>query len=298
MHTEPRRPSSIRLIATSLVLIVTACLLSRAIGKTSPPLADLLRTADSVVLGRIDTVISDNTAVANATLSPLLWLKGGTGSSASIPVRLYRTGLRDGLVALWVLKRDANGHLEETYPWMRLLPNNWFDLPDFERQQLFNIVRHVATQPVSGLSLHILLLPDRQLSAVQVFVCVSNSLATPIVIPISSRLSTSTLQIIGPAKETKISLLESHYTDNSEIAPFAVPSGQQMCLPTLLENSYQSAQITVKQQPLIGKYTVRARLEVGNHGKNGLSWGDFRRPQHAKIWHGVITARLSTTIKN
>jgi len=211
-------------------------------------------------------------------------------------LHFHRTGARDGLIALWLLKRDAKGHLGETYPWMRLPPKNWFDLPDLERQQVFTIIQHVATPPVSGLALHILLLPDRQLSAVQVFVCVSNSLETPIVIPISRKLSSSMLHLVGPSKDTTISLLDPKYADDSAIAPLVVPARQKMCLPTSLYDSYQSAQITIKEQPLIGKYTIRATLDVTNRNNSGLFREDSQPPQGAKIWQGALTAELSTTI--
>ena len=149
------------ILCSQLILFPTIALIVEiAMGKTTLSIQDLLNSADAIVLGQIyDIQTANNSKIASAKLEVVTWLKGSSATH-HLPIRLYTVGTVEGLASLWLLKKMSDGTLEETYPWMRISPERWLQLPEPLRSEVLEAVNHAASEIENGLRLHMMRVPS------------------------------------------------------------------------------------------------------------------------------------------
>ncbi len=286
-----------------ILFLAIALIVEIAMGKTTLPIQDLLNSADAIVLGQIyDIQTANNSKIASARLEAAVWLKGNP-ITRYLHIRLYTVGADEGLASLWLLKKMPDGTLEETYPWMRISPERWLQLPEPMRSKVLESVNHAASEIEGGLRLHIMRVPSLPGRPLQVWLCFENMANQPLKIPFDdpNYPQAVVFEITDPnAISKKVRLLRPEYIQSlkgvSKNQGFrnVVQAKSMLLAYSLASRSLKSTEITLITKPKAGKYTVRATLTTS--GKPTDSMRELALLNTAALWSGMLNVTIVTTV--
>lgn len=294
-----------RLILSSHLILFLAIALGTgiAMGKTTLPIQDLLDSADAIVLGQIyDIQTRNKSKIASAVIEAAVWLKGHQ-RIPRFPISLYTVGTAEGLASLWLLKRMPDGTFEETYPWMRISPERWLQLPEPMRAKVLQGVNHVASEVEGGLRLHMMRVPSLPGRPLQVWLCFENVTNRYLKIPFDDPdyPEAVVFKVTDPnGISKKMRLLRPEDVQalkgipNTQSSPDLAEAKSILMAYRPTSKSLKSTQVTLVTDPKPGKYTVRAILNTS--GKPTGAVRELTPSNESTLWSGMLSVTLVTTV--
>jgi hypothetical protein len=283
-----------------LLLLASGALAEVATGKPVLTDAELVASADVIVLGGISNIQpTKDSRIATARLTVYTWLKG-THDRQPLSIAIYSAGARDGLVSLWLLKRQSNGSLEETYPWVRWGPDKWLQLPKPLRDNLLRAVDHSASDVQDGLRLHLMRVPSTDRQPLQVWLVFENTLPRD-------------LQILcnDPGSPGAVTFTVTFPDGSADAVPF-LGEGDVQALKTISQTRFQTVnsgvprlasrpsgaasmttQLVLVKSANSGNYTIDATLSVP---ADRVKTDPTPPPEKAVCWSGRVSVEFHTVV--
>jgi hypothetical protein len=253
-----------------------------------------------VVLGRIhDVMVSADSRIASATLTPIAWLRG-VPQRKPFPITLYTVGATEGLVSLWLLIESPDGGQEETYPYLRREPETWPHLPQPLGDELFKVVPQATGKAVRGLRLRIMAVPAAAGRPLEVWLGLENLSRQRLRVQTGNADSPGTVrfEVVDPDGVTvSVPLLRDRdlraLTTPGPWYETVLASGLHL-VSRPPASSAVPTQIVLAESAKPGRYRVRARVTVPGSvvGSEAVPLRD-----EAALWFGDIGARLTVSVK-
>ena len=215
-------------------------------------------------------------------------------------LRFTRPVRQDGLVSLWLLKRQSNGALEETYPWVRWGPDKWLQLPKSLRDKLLRAVDHSASDVQDGLRLHLMRVPSTDHQPLQVWLVFENTLPRdlqircndpefPDAVTFAVIFPDGSAAVVPLLREPDVQALKTI----SQTRFQTVKSG----VPGLASRPSGAASLTTQlvlvRSANSGKYTIDATLAVP---VDRVKTAAPPPPEKAVCWSGRVSVELHTVV--
>lgn len=161
-----------------ILMVLTLTFAGSLAGKGDLPTSQKFDQAALIAFGRVHNIKpTSQETVYSARMDLLAVFKGSTQPGGAVPVNFYGKGVDEGYSALWVMVDNPAGGYQDTYPWMRLEPTAWPEMPPKYWEAIQKATNYAAGQPVEGLSLRLMILPCKAGQPLQVWLLAKNEAA-------------------------------------------------------------------------------------------------------------------------